>query len=205
MANTPRQALEAALRHPDFEDVTALPNVKVDLRYGTKQNILGRDVYGGFQRALLHRIAAEKFRAASSLLREKHPGLFFLIFDALRPQAAQLAFWDLVKDTPQRIYFANPEVGSVHSFGFALDLGLCDASGRELDMGTGFDDLTDLAQPKLEEEFLKTGELSQKQLANRKILRGVMEEAGFIQLPHEWWHYDALPGAEVRAGYQRCD
>ena len=205
MPKTPRQALEEALRHPDFEDVTALPNVRVDLRYGTKQNLLNRDVYEGFQRAILHKIAAAKFRAASQLLAARHPDLRFLIFDALRPQAAQLVFWDLVKDTPRQIYFANPENGSVHSYGFALDLGLCRADGEELDMGTGFDDLTDLAQPRLEEDFLRAGKLSKTQLVNRSVLRSVMEDAGFIQLPHEWWHYDALPGAEVRAKYQRCE
>lgn len=206
MPKTPRQALEEALRHPDFEDVTALPNVRVDLRYGTKQNLLNADVYEGFQRAILHGVAAEKFRLASKLLSERFPRLQFLVFDALRPQAAQLVFWDLVKDTPQRIYFADPANGSVHSYGFALDLGLCDAQdGRELDMGTGFDDLTELAQPRLEEELLREGKLQEEQVANRKILRTVMEDAGFLQLPHEWWHYDALPGAEVRAKYQRCE
>jgi D-alanyl-D-alanine dipeptidase len=200
-----RQSLEAALLHPDFEDVTTLANVKVDLRYGSKQNLLGRDVYGGFQRALLHKLAAKKFRAASSILALRHPSLKFIVFDALRPQAAQIAFWELVKDTPQRIYFADPANGSVHSYGFALDLGLVDAAGRELDMATGFDDLSDLAQPRLEEDFLRQGLLSPAQIANRKILRAVMEEVGFLQLPHEWWHYDALPGAVVRASYQRCE
>jgi D-alanyl-D-alanine dipeptidase len=25
-----------------------------------------------------------------------------------------------------------------------------------------------------------------------------MEIAGFSQLPHEWWHFDALPKAQVK-------
>jgi D-alanyl-D-alanine dipeptidase len=29
----------------------------------------------------------------------------------------------------------------------------------------------------------------------------VMEDAGFIQLPLEWWHYDALPRDEVMRSY----
>ncbi len=205
MPKSPRQALEAALLHPDFEDVSDLSHVRVDLRYGSKQNLLKQDVYEGFQRALLHRIAAGKFRRASALLTERRPDLNFLIFDALRPQAAQLVFWELVKNTPQQIYFADPAKGSVHSYGFALDIGLCDAAGKELDMGTGFDDLTDLAQPRMEEELLRQGRLTQAQAENRKILRSVMTDAGFLQLPHEWWHYDALPGAEVRARYPRCE
>ncbi len=205
MPNSPREALEAALRNPDYEDVSALANVVVNLRYGTKQNLLSRDVYGGFQRALLHRIAAEKFRAASRLLHARHPDLKFLVFDALRPQTAQREFWRLVKDTPQKIFFADPAKGSIHSFGLALDIGLVDGSGRELDMGTGFDDLTELAGPRHEEKFLREGKLSASQVGHRLILRSVMQESGFIQLPHEWWHYDALPADEVRGRFPLCE
>lgn len=205
MPNSPREALEAALRHPDFEDVSSLANVKVHLRYGTKQNLLNRDVYNGFQRALLHRIAAEKFRRACKLLGERHPALKFLIFDALRPQTAQREFWRLVQGTPQQPFFADPEKGSIHSFGFALDIGLADASGNALDMGTDFDDLTELAGPNHEEKFLASGELSALQVKNRHSLRAVMEESGFLQLPHEWWHYDALPADEVRQRFRICE
>jgi D-alanyl-D-alanine dipeptidase len=35
---------------------------------------------------------------------------------------------------------------------------------------------------------------------HRLILRQIMSQAGFVQLPIEWWHYDALTGlAERRA------
>ncbi len=204
MRHPVREALEAAGQNPLYVDLTSLPNVRVDLRYGTSNNVLGRDVYGGFQRVLLHTLAAEKFRAAASLLAARAPELAFVVFDALRPQAAQLEFWNLVKGTSQQSYFADPQKGSLHSYGFAIDLSLL-KQGRELDMGTPFDDLSDLAQPKKEGEFLASGALKAEQVANRKILRTIMEEAGFLQLPHEWWHYDALPGAEVRAKYARVE
>ena len=198
---TPRHALEAARQNPDYVDLTELPNVRVDLRYGTINNLLGVDVYGGFQRALLHRDAAAKFHKASDFLAAHHPTLSFLIFDALRPQTAQRQFWNLVKGTPQQPYFADPAKGSIHSYGFAIDLTLTNEGG-ELEMGTGFDDLSPLAEPKLEQEFLRAGKLSASHIKNRLILREVMVEAGFIQLPHEWWHFDALPPAEVRAAYR---
>lgn len=197
---TPFQSLERALSHPDFVDLSDLPNVVVDLRYGTKNNLLQKDVYGGFQRVLLHKVAAEKFKLASLALDKNYK---FIVFDALRPQTAQVQFWNLVKGTAQQPYFSDPAKGSLHSYGFAIDLGLLDARGVELDMGTPFDDLTPLAEPKRENEFLSNGQLSQLQWKNRQILRVVMEQAGFSQLPHEWWHYDALPGAEVRARFQR--
>lgn len=202
MAMTPRQALEAAALHPDFSDLSDLANVRVDLRYGTTNNLLGIDVYGGYQRVLLHKQAAEKFRIASKILSDRHPALNFLVFDALRPQAAQIQFWNLVKSTPQQPYFADPSKGSIHSFGFAIDLTLVDCKGKELSMGTEFDDLSPLAEPRREEEFLRSGELTSLQLENRLLLRSLMVEAGFISLPHEWWHFDALPPAEVRAKFR---
>jgi len=202
MLKTPRQALEAAALHPDFSDLSELANVQVDLRYGSTNNLLGIDVYGGYQRVLLHREAAEKFRLASKILSERYPALSFLVFDALRPQAAQIQFWDLVKSTPQQQYFADPSKGSIHSFGFAIDLSLIDTSGQELNMGTEFDDLSPLAEPKREEEFLRSGKLTSLQLENRLLLRSLMVEAGFIPLPHEWWHFDALPPADVRARFR---
>lgn len=202
MAMNSRSALEAAAQLPDFVDLTDLPNVRVDLRYGGTNNLLKLDVYGGYQRVLLHREAAVKFQKASGLLARDHSALSFLVFDALRPQTAQKQFWEKVKGTPQQPYFADPAKGSIHSFGFAIDLGLVDIGGRELPMGTEFDDLTPLAEPRKETEFLASGALTAAELANRKILRAVMEEAGFLQLPHEWWHFDALPPAEVRARYR---
>ena len=186
-------------------DVGTLPNVLVDIRYGTKHNLLNRDVYGGFQRALLHKIAAGKFIRASTLLHERRPELRFIVFDALRPQAAQLEFWALVKGTPQQHFFADPAKGSIHSFGFAVDLGLLSLEGAELDMGTGFDDLTDLSSPSKEVEFTASGALKPEALANRKILRGVMEDSGFLQLASEWWHFDAMAPTEVRSHFKRLE
>jgi D-alanyl-D-alanine dipeptidase len=29
-----------------------------------------------------------------------------------------------------------------------------------------------------------------------------MTNGGFLQLPHEWWHYNALPEEEIRKNYQ---
>jgi D-alanyl-D-alanine dipeptidase len=202
MELSPRAALERAAQQPEFVDLTHLANVKVDLRYGTTNNLLGLDVYGGYQRILLHRVAAQKFEVASRLLAERHPGLRFLVLDALRPQTAQRKFWALVAGTAQQPYFADPAKGSIHSFGFAIDLTLVDGDGLELPMGTEFDDLSPLAEPRREEEFLREGKLSPQALANRHTLREIMAGAGFIPLPHEWWHFDALSPAEVRASYR---
>lgn len=189
----------------DFVELHDGLGFKIDLRYASTNNITGRDVYGPFNRAFLHRIAAEKLSNAYRLLRANNPGYGFIVFDALRPGCVQRIMWNHVKGTPGEKFFANPEIGSVHSYGFAVDISVIDRQGRELDMGAGFDDFREIAAPKLEDQFLAAGMLTAEQIANRRILRSAMEGAGFIQLPHEWWHYDALPKTEVRAQYHLID
>jgi zinc D-Ala-D-Ala dipeptidase len=51
-----------------------------------------------------------------------------------------------VKGTAQQPYVADPRNGSIHNYGLAVDLSLEDQNGRELDMGTGFDDFSPKGQ-----------------------------------------------------------
>lgn len=185
----------------DYIEITPSDGVAVDLRYATSNNFVGRNMYGAFNHAFLHRIAATKLSKAVEVLKNLKPGYRIVIFDALRPRSVQYVLWNQVKGTAQEKYVANPKGGSIHNFGLAVDLSLLDPEGRPVDMGTSYDDFTPLAEPRLEEKFLKEGKLSAQQVQNRKLLRRVMEEAGFITLPVEWWHFDALPKAEVRSKY----
>lgn len=175
--------------------------IALDLRYATANNFTGQNLYGKFDRVFLHRITANKLTQAAANLHRLKPGYKLLLLDALRPRSVQRQLWDRVKGTDQQKYVANPQGGSIHNFGFALDLTIVDENGKELDMGTAYDDFTALAQPRLENDFLKEGKINSQQLQNRLLLRRVMEEAGFIQLPIEWWHFDGLPKAEVRKNY----
>lgn len=183
---------------PDFVEIKRSDVIALDLRYATTNNFTGQNLYGKFDRAFLHKLTASKLAQAAANLHSHRPGYKLLILDALRPRSVQRQLWDRVKGTEQQKYVANPQSGSIHNFGFALDLTILDASGNELDMGTAFDDFTPLAQPRLENGFLKEGKINSQQLQNRLLLRKVMEDAGFIQLPIEWWHFDALPKSEVR-------
>src|SRR5215471_14798719 len=134
--------LERLADNPDYSDVSTLPNVHVELRYASENNFLGKNLYGDFHRCFLHRVAAEKFRRAARALVEKRPGWRLLVFDCLRPRSLQEKLFAAVKGTPRQQYVANPRSGSVHNYGFAIDLSLEDEQGREIDMGTGFDDFT---------------------------------------------------------------
>ncbi len=187
---------------PDFVDLSLIENVKIDLRYGTKNNFVGENMYGSFNKAYLHPQAAQKFAKAAQNLKAKNPKYKFIVFDALRPRSVQKVLWKKVKGTPYEKYVADPEKGSVHNYGFALDISVLDETGKELDMGTPYDSFLPLAEPKLEDKLLKAGELSTLQLENRKVLRKAMVDAGFIQLEHEWWHYDGLPLKEIKSKFK---
>lgn len=196
------RSLNFVQQNSDFIELFDGDGLRIDLRYASRNNFVGHDMYGPFRQAFLHKIAASKLSDAFRVLRQKHPGYGFVVFDALRPRSVQRVLWDHVKGTDGEGYIANPDNGSLHNFGFAVDLTVMDGAGRELDMGAGYDDFRDIAQPRREQEFFELGQLTETHLRNRKILREAMEGAGFIQLPHEWWHFDALPRNEVRGKFQ---
>jgi D-alanyl-D-alanine dipeptidase len=185
----------------DFISLERLEIVVIDLKYNGTENFMNQDLYSGFNQAYLHAHAYQKFLKACEFLKQIKPGWKFIIFDALRPRNVQRKMYDFVKDTPYRDYVADPEKGSMHNFGMALDLSLLDENGDAVDMGTLFDDFSEKAQPKLEQALLKQKKLTQDQVDNRWILRSAMEFGGFIQLPHEWWHYNALDPDQVRGHF----
>lgn len=185
-----------------FVELAGLPGFTIDLRYASTNNFTGENVYGEFDRAYLHKIAAEKLKRAAALIFERRPGTRILILDALRPRTAQRKLFSRVEGTPFEKYVANPDRGSLHNFGFAVDLTLTDSHGRELDMGSGFDDFRPLSEPAREDEFFEQGLLTREHLNNRRLLRDAMIEAGFIAIPHEWWHFNALTLEDARASFQ---
>ncbi|MDH5557511.1 MAG: M15 family metallopeptidase [Alphaproteobacteria bacterium] len=201
-AATVEESVRFVSSSPDYVELGPTDGVAVDLRYATVNNFTGQNLYGEFDSAFLHGIAAAKLRDAVARLRRINPEYQLVIFDALRPRSVQWQLWEKVVGTDQQKYVANPKGGSIHNYGFAVDISILDGAGRELDMGTPFDDFTPLAQPRYEEKFLKEGRLTEAQIANRRLLRRVMEEAGFSSLRLEWWHFNALPRAEVKANYK---
>jgi D-alanyl-D-alanine dipeptidase len=197
---------------PDWERVladlglvdarTVCPDVIVELKYASADNFLHRNVYGNLKKCYLLKEVALKLAAAQKNLSALKPGWRLKVYDGARPRRIQAAMWALVKGTPQQPFVANPETGSIHNYGAAVDLSAVDDKGRELDMGTPFDFFGDLAQPRWEDAFLKQGKLTTEQVQNRRLLRKVMTEAGFISISSEWWHFDALPKDEVRKRFK---
>lgn len=188
---------------PEFRHLDSIAGIDVDLRYATANNFVGRDLYSPYDCAWLHVEAAAALERAVAWLAVHAPSLKPLVLDALRPQRVQQQLWDALEGTDLRLYLADPARGSIHSYGMALDITLLDADGVELDMGTGFDDMTELSHPALEEGFLLAGQLTEQQLANRRLLREAMLQAGFLGIKTEWWHFDCGDRDLVRATFRR--
>ena len=186
----------------NFKDLKQISGVQIDLRYASQNNFVGKNLYGEFNKALLHRVAFDKLKKAVEILGERRPDLYLHVFDALRPVSVQKILFAHVVGTDKERYVANPSTGSVHNYGFAIDLTLADAQGKTLDMGTEFDNFTELAQPRYEDKMLKEGKLNSSQIDNRRLLRSIMLDAGFHMIPNEWWHFDALPLDEIKGRYK---
>ena len=196
-------SIESVPGHADFRALGGIAGIRVDLRYASRDNFVGDDMYSPYDCAWLHRDAARSLGMAVAFLATRRPGASLLVLDALRPQRVQERMWAALEPKGLTQYLAHPARGSIHSFGMAVDVTIVDAAGRELDMGTGFDHLTELSHPALEEGFVLRGELQPAHAQNRRLLREVMGHAGWQGINTEWWHFDAGDRGLIRAQYLR--
>jgi zinc D-Ala-D-Ala dipeptidase len=185
-------------RNPAFRRLDTLRGVDVDLRYAGTHNFAGMNLYRGMDCAWLRSEAAAGLEAAAEWLAGQRPGWRILLLDALRPQRVQEAIWNDVAGTEMEHYFANPQRGSIHSFGMAVDATLLDPVGAVADMGSGFDEMAPASHPALHAELLQSGVLTREQVAHRDCLRDAMAHGGFQGIPTEWWHYDHGDRERVR-------
>lgn len=164
---------------------SVMPELIYELRYASLNNFMKRYMYPkGTTLCFMRKDAVDALKKVQGSLAGKGYGL--KIFDGYRPYSVTVKFWELVRDER---YVANPAKGSGHNRGIAVDLTIIDlSSGKELDMGTGFDNFTDSAH----HDF---NALPASVLQHRRLLRETMEQAGFRALETEWWHY-FLPGAD---------
>ncbi|HKP70232.1 MAG TPA: M15 family metallopeptidase [Pyrinomonadaceae bacterium] len=168
-------------REAHLVELTSLDNtIKLDIRYATANNFVGRPVYPE-ARAFLQKPAANGVVKVHRKLKER--GLGIVIFDGYRPWSITKLFWDVVADN-QRKFVADPAKGSKHNRGCAVDLSVFDLkTGGLIDMPSGYDEFTERASP-----TYAGG--TDKQRANRDMLRKLMEDVGFTVNPNEWWHFD---------------
>lgn len=169
------------LRPSDLVELVTLDStIKLDIRYATPDNFMGRVMYSQ-ARAFLQRPAAEALVRVSE--RVKAHGYGLLVFDGYRPWSVTKKFWD---ETPpgKRSFVADPAKGSRHNRGCAVDLSLYDPkTGGEVSMPSPYDEFSERASPRYE-----GGTAVQRKA--RDLLRRLMQAEGFTVDLGEWWHFD---------------
>lgn len=148
-----------------------------DLKYATTDNFLKAKVYNCAECYTRAITAKALIKANTEFLKQ---GYRIKFFDCYRPNSVQWKMWELV---PNPQYVANPEKGSIHNKGGAVDITLTTLNGEELDMGTGFD----FFGKKAHHDYT---DLTDRVLANRQLLKTTMEKYGFWSIRTEWWHYN---------------
>jgi CubicO group peptidase (beta-lactamase class C family)/D-alanyl-D-alanine dipeptidase len=177
----PPEEAGAFFKKADLVDLAKLDDtIKFDIRYATENNFLGTPVYTS-ARAFLQRPAAQALGRAHKKLQGSDYGL--LIHDAYRPWSITKLFFDATP--PQfHLFVADPEQGSRHNRGCAVDLTLYDLkTGKAVDMVSGYDEFSDRAYP----DYLGG---TSRQRGHRGLLRVAMEAEGFSVFEAEWWHFD---------------
>jgi D-alanyl-D-alanine dipeptidase len=175
----------------DLVELVALdPSVKLDIRYASSDNFLGRPFYRQ-ARAYLQRPAAEALVRAHKRLEKDGYGI--LVHDGYRPWSVTKAFWDATPAN-KKDFVANPARGSRHNRGCAADITLYDRqTGQVVEMTSGYDEMTERAYP----DFTG-GTPRQRKL--RDLLRAAMEAEGYMVYEYEWWHFDYKDWRRYRIG-----
>jgi D-alanyl-D-alanine dipeptidase len=171
----------ASAFHPtaaQWVDIESLDStILLDIRYAHDQNFSEEQLYPCARCMLRPKTGAGLLRAHKMLVKE---GYYIKVFDCYRPLPVQQKLWNKFPDPS---YVTPPWKGSNHNRGMAVDVGLTDSCGIELDMGTGFDHLG----RKSNHDF---SDLPKEVLHRRQKLRAAMEVAGFSAIRTEWWHYN---------------
>lgn len=155
-----------------------IPNIKLDIRYATKNNFTRTQVYTQ-PKAYLVKPAAKALKKAQKKINKI--GIGFVIYDAYRPYAATFYFREVYHDTT---FVASPTTGSIHNRGCAVDLSFVDlATGEYLTMPTEFDNFTEMAAS----DYMN---LPDEAINNRQLLIETMARYGFSVNSDEWWHYN---------------
>lgn len=168
-------------KHPETKLVEInkyIPGIALDIRYATTNNFTHKVMYPQ-ARAFARLPVVMALKQVQDELKTK--GLGLKIYDAYRPYAITVKFYETARDTN---FVADPRKGSKHNRGCAIDLSVIDLkTGKELDMPTGFDSFSKKAAPNYPD-------LTPKQIENRELLKNAMQAHGFHVIATEWWHYD---------------
>ena len=172
-------------------------DVIFDLRYASANNVCGHKMYS-YPFCYMHEAAIAPLEQA--IKSAKNLGLKLKIFDGFRPfEVQKYMFNKFPSNDPKGGFVSNPDGGVIpHCRGVAIDLTLTDMDGNELDMGTDFDEFSELA-------FHNCEKISTEAQRNRLILLGLMSAAGWDFYSKEWWHYQLFKPREYPVAQASSD
>nr|WP_225876835.1 M15 family metallopeptidase [Flavobacterium muglaense] len=182
-----------------LQNDTAFVNIKAfskdfvyDMKYATNDNFLKEKVYNCGE-CLLRLKTVNAIIKANTVFIKK--GYRIKFFDCYRPLDIQKKMWSIVSNPK---YVADPAKGSIHNRGGAVDITLVDLEGNEVDMGTTFDFFGEKAS----HNYMM---LSKEVIENRKLLKKIMEGAGFVSFDSEWWHYNLKTALKDKVSNTKWD
>ncbi len=172
------------LEVPVVENGEALATVEHPLIFRPSQLIT--DIHQEDGSMLLRESVRQALVAAADSLPE---GYGFVLIEGYRSFETQLA---LYLDEVQKVgeaeagkYISDPRKYSPHVTGGAVDVALVKIEGDTVtlcDVGNNFFEHNETA-------LTSYTNLTDEQIANRKLLQRVMEEHGFTNYPFEFWHF----------------
>ena len=194
------------------------PTILQDMRYATTNNFTGA-IVPGYEagECILRGPAAVALKRVQHALKSRNFSL--KVYDCYRPARGVRAFgfWAVEPDAPNANRYYYPILGkdklygkgyissrSNHSRGIAVDLTLVRLPVRapttpqtlssciapkpqripdnSLDMGTGYDCFDTRSHT-------KDNRIPKRAIANRRLLKSLMEQNGFKNYRREWWHF----------------
>ncbi len=179
---------------------------------------LGAPYLTGADPWVLRRSVVKRLIRAQQYLSKINPQLQLALFDAWRPISVQkfmfnytiqqtckskgidindLSVNESINDVIEEVglFWAKPSTDPLtpppHSTGAAIDLTLADMTSKPLDLGGEIDFIGPESSPDFykKDHFKISGSKHQVFQDRRSLLFSVMEQAGFVQHPHEWWHF----------------
>lgn len=174
-----------------------IPELKVELRYYTSNNFVGKRVDGyKSNKLILTKQTALALKQVQAELQSQN--LCLKVYDGYRPQQAVNHFMRWAKhlndtinkktfypDVEKKNLFLEEYIAtrSGHSRGSTVDLTLVDGNtGKLLNMGSAYDFFG-------EASWVDYQNITDMQKANRELLQTIMLKYGFRNYPKEWWHF----------------
>ncbi len=161
-------------------DLETYSGLKFDICYARPDNFFGEKVYNLAKAFLLKHVADDLYKVHQALAPH---GCGLLIFDGYRPWSVTKKFWDGSNEN-DRQYLANPETGSSHNRGCAVDLTMyLLKTGEPVQMPSAFDEMNEKSYPDYQGG-------TEEQRYYRDLLQNMMKAHGFLGIKNEWWHFN---------------